>query len=47
MLFISARAVNLSVNNKSVMLLSLVFVSIWFGLSFYDSRITSLLYFVR
>ena len=41
MLFIPARAANLPVNNKPVMLLSLVFAPTWLGLSFYDSRTTS------
>lgn len=35
MLFIPARAANLPVNNKPVMLLSLVFAPTWLGLSFY------------
>ncbi|WP_420900469.1 helix-turn-helix transcriptional regulator [Escherichia coli] len=47
MLFIPARAANLPVNNKPVMLLSLVFAPTWLGLSFYDSRTTSLLHPVR
>ncbi|HHZ4248155.1 TPA: hypothetical protein ACWCIL_005489, partial [Escherichia coli] len=34
MLFIPARAANLPVNNKPVMLLSLVFAPTWLGLSF-------------
>lgn len=38
MLFIPARAANLPVNNKPVMLLSLVFAPTWLGLSFYDRR---------
>ncbi len=47
MLFIPARAANLPVNNKPVMLLSLVFAPTWLGLSFYDSRTTSLLHPAR
>lgn len=41
------RAANLPVNNKPVMLLSLVFAPTWLGLSFYDSRTTSLLHPAR
>ncbi|ELJ22989.1 DNA-binding protein [Escherichia coli] len=47
MLFIPARAANLPINNKPVMLLSLVFAPTWLGLSFYDSRTTSLLHPAR
>lgn len=47
MLFIPARAANLPVNNKPVMLLSQVFAPTWLGLSFYDSRTTSLLHPAR
>ena len=47
MLFIPARAANLPVNNKPVLLLSLVFAPTWLGLSFYDSRTTSLLHPAR
>ncbi len=45
--FIPARAANLPINNKPVMLLSLVFAPTWLGLSFYDSRTTSLLHPAR
>lgn len=47
MLFIPARAANLPVNNKPVMLLSTVFAPTRLGLSFYDSRTTSLLHPAR
>ncbi|CBG89540.1 AraC family transcriptional regulator [Citrobacter rodentium] len=43
MLFIPARAANLPISEKPVMLLSLVFAPAWFGLSFYDTRSASLL----
>lgn len=43
MLFIPARAANLAVSDKPVMLLSLVFAPSWLGLSFYENRTTSLL----
>ncbi|WP_368301824.1 helix-turn-helix domain-containing protein [Kluyvera sichuanensis] len=47
MLFIPARAANLPVSDKPVMLLSLVFAPAWLGLSFYDNRTASLLRPVR
>ena len=47
MLFIPARAANLPVSDKPVMLLSLVFSPAWLGLSFYDNRTASLLRPVR
>lgn len=46
MLFIPARAANLPVNNKPVMLLSLVFAPTW-QVIVYDSRTTSLLHPAR
>ncbi|EAN5159568.1 helix-turn-helix transcriptional regulator [Salmonella enterica] len=47
MLFIPARAANLPVSDKPVMLLSLVFAPSWLGLSFYENRTASLLRPVR
>ncbi|EQC2932652.1 helix-turn-helix transcriptional regulator [Salmonella bongori] len=47
MLFIPARAANLPVSEKPVMLLSLVFAPSWLGLSFYENRSASLLRPVR
>lgn len=47
MLFIPARAANLPISEKPVMLLSLLFAPAWLGLSFYDNRSTSLLRPVR
>ena len=47
MLFIPARAANLPVSDRPVMLLSLVFAPAWLGLSFYDNRTASLLRPVR
>lgn len=47
MLFIPARAANLPMSDKPVMLLSLVFAPAWLGLSFYDNRTASLLRPVR
>ncbi|WP_434659460.1 helix-turn-helix transcriptional regulator [Klebsiella sp. MISC125] len=47
MLFIPARAANLPISDKPVMLLSLVFAPAWLGLSFYDNRTASLLRPVR
>lgn len=43
MLFIPARAANLAVSDKPVMLLSLVFAPSWLGLLFYENRTASLL----
>ncbi|POT59917.1 AraC family transcriptional regulator [Citrobacter amalonaticus] len=47
MLFIPARAANLPVSDKPVMLLGLVFAPAWLGVSFYDNRTTSLLRPIR
>ncbi|MEX3020132.1 helix-turn-helix transcriptional regulator [Kluyvera sp. STS39-E] len=47
MLFIPARAANLPISDKPVMLLSMVFAPGWLGLSFYDNRTASLLRPVR
>lgn len=43
MLFIPARAANLPMSDRPVMLLSLVFAPTWLGLSFYDNRTATLL----
>ena len=47
MLFIPAKAANLPISDKPVMLLSLVFSPTWLGLSLYDNRTTSLLRPIR
>lgn len=47
MLFIPARAANLPISDKPVMLLSLVFAPGWLGLSFYDNRVAGPLHPTR